>query len=380
MKQSIRLGTLGGIPIGVNWSVLLILALIAWELATYVLPAQAGSATGADWIAGALGALALLISLLVHEVSHAVVAKRNDVRVRSITLFVFGGVTQLEGQAHTPGADFRIAAVGPATSVVLAGFFAATEAVVQRASVHGLAVATLSWLWGVNLVLAAFNLIPAAPLDGGRVLRAGLWRHSGDRNRASVIAARFGRGFGGALIAFGLLGLLYSGVVGLWFVLIGYFLYSGARAEEQFARASGAVESLRVIRVMNPRPLAVPRNTTVPDLVARYLWNYRGDALAVTDENGFLAGVVTAEAVMAVPAHRRSETRLVDIAVPLAAVPLARPDGPMGDLLERMMSHDGNPALVLDAENRLVGIVSIADIQRATTLVGGAPFWGTRHR
>ncbi len=365
MRQSIRLGTFFGIAVGVNWSVILILALFAWNLADYVLPPQGGSPDAADWVAGVIGAVVLLASLLAHEVSHSLVARRNGIGVRSITLFLFGGVAQLEGEAHSPGADFRIAAVGPATSLVLAGFFAAVQAALVGAGGHGVLVDTISWLWEINVALAIFNLIPAAPLDGGRILRAGLWRHWGNRARASIAAARTGRGFAVLLIAIGLFAFVEVGIFGLWSALIGLFLYSAARAEERYAVVQGALASLNVGQVMTPHPPTVPQSATVEDLVNRHLGQYQGHAVAVIDDNGWLAGVVTAEAVHGVAPERRSATTLAQIAIPLNGVLMAHPDESMDMLLERMTSNGGRPALVLDADNRLAGVVTAADLQRA---------------
>ena len=234
MRQTIRIGTFNGIAVGVNWSVAAILALFAWELAVYVLPTHSGHADAADWMAGVIGAVVLLGSLLAHEVSHALVATHNGVRVRSITLFVFGGVAQLEGEAHTPGADFRIAAVGPGVSLLLAMTFGVFQLVAIAAGIHGLPVGVLSWLWEINLLLAIFNVIPAAPLDGGRILRAGLWQRSGDHFRASVTAARAGRFFAVILVVLGALAFVSTdSVIGLWPALIGLFLlFRGSRGRE----------------------------------------------------------------------------------------------------------------------------------------------------
>ena len=254
-----------------------ILALFVWELAVYVLPTHSGHADGADWIAGVIGAVVLLGSLLAHEVSHALVARHNGVRVRSITLFVFGGVAQLEGEAHTPGADFRIAAVGPGVSLLLAALFGAMQMAAVAAGVHGLPVGVLSWLWQINLLLAIFNLIPAAPLDGGRILRAGLWRRSGDHFRASVTVSRAGRAFAVVLIVLGLLTFVSTGsVIGLWPALIGLFVYSAARAEEEYALVQGAMANMTIGQVMTPALPSVPSRTTVVDM-ASFLWLYRGD-------------------------------------------------------------------------------------------------------
>ncbi|HMK63538.1 MAG TPA: site-2 protease family protein [Acidimicrobiales bacterium] len=371
MRQTIRLGTWFGIPIGMNWSMLVLLALFAWELAEYEFPHSPGHANAADWVAGVVGALGLLVSLTAHEMSHSLVARHNGVAVRSITLFLFGGVSQLEGEAHTPGADFRIAAVGPATSVMAAGVFGAIEALARWGGVHGLPVATIRWLWEINLVLAAFNMIPGAPLDGGRVLRSALWRRWGDQLRASVAAARAGIGFAVFLIVVGVLTFLYVGFTGLWAALIGFFLYSAARGEEQYAQVRESLVNVLVWQVMTPHPPAVPGRTTVADLVTHYLWHYRGGAVAVVDDTGMLAGVVTAEAVRSVPPGRRHEVTVAQIALPLGAVPVARQEEPMSALLERMASHEGHPALVLDSDNRLAGIVTLSDVERLASLNRG---------
>ncbi len=365
MKQDIRLGTFDGIEIGLNWSVVLILALFAWELGLYVLPAHPGHASAADWIAGVVGAVVLLASVLTHEFAHAIVSRRNDVKVRSITLFVFGGMAQLEGEAHTPGADFRIAAVGPATSLGLAAAFAATERILVALGGHGLPVATLSWLWEINLLLAIFNLIPGAPLDGGRILRSALWRRSGDRVRSSVAAAHAGRIVGIVLIVVGLLAFLSTGsVIGLWPALIGFFVFTAARAEERYTLVQAAMESLSVGQVMTSGPVVLPGRTSVAE-AAGSLWEHRRDAVAVTDDNGRVVGVATAAAVNAVPNERRPARTVTEIAIPLNQLVVARPDEPMDPVLDRMISHGGHPALVFDAGDHLVGIVTTTDIDRA---------------
>ena len=368
MRQSIRIGTFAGVDVGVNWSVLVIFALLAWELADLVFPGAYPGSRAGYWTAGIVAAVVFFLSLLAHEVSHAVVARHNGVGVRSITLWLFGGVAQLDGEAHTPGADFRIAAVGPGTSLVLAGAFGLAQLAATAAGAHGLVVGALSWLWTINLILAGFNLIPAAPLDGGRILRAGLWRAWGDRARASVAAARAGRVFGGLLIALGVVGFAYGTPVGLWPALLGWFLYSAAGAEERMARVRGGVAHLLVGQVMTPHPSAVPARSTVAELIAEHLWHAHDDAVAVTDDNGWLAGMVTVDAVRALPAERRGVTPLHDIAVPLPSLAVSRPDEPMEALLERMTTSSAQGALVLDADNRLTGIVTAADVERAAAL------------
>ncbi|HLX89534.1 MAG TPA: site-2 protease family protein, partial [Acidimicrobiales bacterium] len=285
--------------------------------------------------------------------------------VRSITLWLFGGVAQLEGEAHTAGADFRIAAVGPATSLALAIAFAGAQLAATGAGAHGLVIGVLTWLWRINLILAAFNLVPAAPLDGGRILRAALWRAWRDRQRAAVAAARAGRGFGALLIAGGLIGLVTRSPIGLWPALLGWFLYTAAGSEERVARLRGGVSQLTVGQVMTPHPPVVAAGSTVAELVGGPLAHYQGDAAAVVDDHGWLAGLVTADAVRSVPAEKRTVRRAGEIALPLAALAVARPDESMDALLDRMATATGGAALVLDALGRLAGVVTTADLVRA---------------
>jgi Zn-dependent protease/CBS domain-containing protein len=373
MKQSARAGTVRGIAVDIHWSVLLIVALFAWELAEYQLPTHPGHPDAADWVAAVVGAIVLLLSLLAHEMAHALVARRDGIQTRSITLFVFGGVTQLEGEADNPKADFRIAAVGPATSAALAGLFRGAEAIAGVATGHSLAVATLAWLWEVNLLLAGFNLIPAAPLDGGRILRAALWRHWGDRSRAAVAAARSGRYFGLALVVLGVLGLFYVGITALWAALIGFFLYSGAVAEEQVARLQGALVGLTVRQVMTPDPPAVRGSATLVAVLAMFEWRLRTGTLVVTDAAGTPTGVLTGQAVRKPSAEQRQEMTADQAAIPIALLPTARADEPARVLVARMLSHDGRPALVFDGAGRLVGVVDFHDLERAASYaIGGS--------
>jgi len=372
MRQTIRIGTFDGIAVGVNWSVAVILAYFAWGVGAYVLPTHSGHPDVADWIAGVIAAVVLLGCLLAHEMSHCLVARHNGVQVRSITLFAFGGISQLEGEAHTAGADFRIAAVGPSVSLSLAVLFGAAHSIVVATGGHGLLVAVLSWLWEIILLLAVFNLIPAAPLDGGRILRSALWRRSGDRFRASVTASRAGRVFAVVLIVLGLLAFVSTGsIVAIWPLLIGLFIYFAARGEEEYALVQAAMATLTVGQVMTAALPCVPKRTTVADM-ASLLWVYRGDVAAVADETGLLAGVVTAQAVNAVPLERRPATTSDEIAIPLSAIPVARPEEPMSALLERMASKEGHPALILDANGRVCGTISSSDVQRAVALGAGA--------
>lgn len=373
MRQSIRLGTYRGVPIGIHWSVVVIFGLVSWELADIVFPGAYAGTRVEFWIAAIVASVLFFCSLLAHEVSHAVVAKRHGVAVSSITLWLFGGVAQLGGEALTPGADFRIAAAGPGTSLLLVGAFAALQGVLNAIGVHGLIGAVASWLWKINLLLAAFNLIPAAPLDGGRILRSGIWRRSGDRTRATVLAARVGRVFGIILVAAGFfLFVTYDDIYGLWPAFLGWFLFTAARAEEGAALARRGLEGMRVGDVMTPHPPAIASSTSVADLVHRHLPWYRTDAVAVVGPTGWLEGILPIERVQHLPPLAHADTPIANLAFPIANVPVARPWEPVQELLQRMAAAGGLPAVVLDENNRLAGIVTPANLDRSLQMSGRA--------
>src|SRR5664280_1442235 len=218
MEQDIRLGRIAGIPVGMNWSIGFIFVLIAWEMADLVLPAAAPHASSAVcWTVGLAATVLFFVSLLAHEVSHAIVATHHGVAVRRITLWLFGGVSELESNALSPSADFRIAVVGPLTSLALAAVFGLARLALGHGSGTGAVLsAAIGWLAWISLALGVFNLVPAATLDGGRVLRAALWARSGDRASAAAAATRAGQGFGYLLVAFGILEFLAVGIFGLW--------------------------------------------------------------------------------------------------------------------------------------------------------------------
>src|SRR3954471_8530676 len=248
MRASISLGRIAGIRVGINASVFLIVAILVAGLATGRLPAAfPGRSIVAYVIAAIIAAVLFLASLLAHELAHSLVARRNGIEVESIVLWLLGGVAQLRGEAKTPGADFRIAIVGPLTSFALAAIFGLAAAGVASLGTAGLPFGVLAYLAATNGMLAIFNLIPAAPLDGGRVLRAALWRWRGDREAAAVTAARAGRVVGFLLVGLGLLQTFVTGTFsGIWLALVGWFLISAATAEEQQAQMGSRLSGVRV--------------------------------------------------------------------------------------------------------------------------------------
>jgi Zn-dependent protease len=379
MTASLRLGRIAGIPVGASWSVLLIAALFAWSLAGGILPGLVpGLAPSAYWFAGAIATGLFLASLLAHEVGHALVARRAGLRVRSITLWMLGGVAQLEDEPASPGDDLRVAIVGPAISLGLAVGFGVAAAALGALGVPTLAVAVLGWLALANVALAVFNLIPAAPLDGGRVLRALLWRRHGNRTRAAVTATTAGQVAGGVLIAYGLLGVLTDWGIGtLWTVLVGWFLVSAARQEREQTVVRHGLAGLRVGDIMTPTRVLAPAWFTVEALLRDQAaaWRPAGapTALPLRSWDGQPAGVVTIAALEAVPPAQRHLVRAGDVAVPAWAVAVAHPDEPVTGLLQRLRGGAG--VAVVMAGGELVGVVTQAELARAAASGLGASGW-----
>jgi Zn-dependent protease/CBS domain-containing protein len=371
VRASFYLGRITGIRIGVHWSVLVIFLILAFGLAAGRFPAaypQAGQA--AHVIAGLLTAVVFFASLLAHEIAHAVLARRNGLGVDDITLWLFGGVARLSGEARDPGAELRIAGVGPLVSFLLGGIFLLAGALLAATGYEGLVLESLTWLGGINIALAVFNAVPAAPLDGGRLLRSVIWWRTGDPLKATVWASRAGQVFGWVLVAFGLTTfVIRAGFNGLWLALIGWFLISAATAEGQLASVRSQLGGTRVRELMTPDPVTAPASMTVEDLLSSDLIRHRHSTFPLSDGGGPPAGLVTFTQIRRVPPAERATTRLRDIACPIEEVARASPDEPAAALFARLTGCPEGRALVIDGD-RLVGIVSPSDVNRALHWLG----------
>jgi Zn-dependent protease len=361
MRQSIRLGRVGGVEIGANWSVLVIVGLLAYGLSATVLPAAAAGYSAAAYVAAGVLVAALFVGcLLAHEVAHALVARYHGVGVRRITLWMLGGVSELEEEARTPGAEAAIAAAGPATSLVLGLVAGLGSSWAGAAGFGDLAVVGLRWLAGVNVVLAVFNLLPGAPLDGGRVLRAILWRLRGDRAAAQVAAGRAGVVVGLLLVAGGLALMLFAGdLSGLWFVLLGWYLTSMAVAERASAGVEAALDRLTVADIMTPDPVCAYAWEPVDRIIA----SARHRAFPVVDIDGRPVGTVELARLVRIPPALRPVRRILDVATPLVEARLVRPDD-RAAAAGRALSPV-SPLAVVVAGGRVVGVVTGVDIARA---------------
>ncbi|GAB3653043.1 site-2 protease family protein [Glycomyces tarimensis] len=376
MKATLRLGQIAGIRVGLHWSVLGVVVLLVLIVSSGMGAAYPGHSALVYIGAGVLAAALFMLSLLIHEIAHAIVARRHGVQVDDITLWLLGGVAQLKGDAPTPGADFRIAVIGPLASLLTAAAF---TALTWLSGIFGIGepwTPVLGYLAVVNVILAVFNLIPAAPLDGGRVLRAALWHLRGDRTQAAVWSARVGRAFGLFLLLIGVFGFFFGYGAGLWWVLLGLFIVVIASAEERQAQLGDALEGLRVRDVMTQDPDTAPGEANVEEFLHQTAMLRRHSAFPLLDEAGRLQGLITLNRMKAVAPEQRATTRLRDVACPPDEIPLARPDEHLNDLLRRMSESPDGRALVF-SEGYLVGIVSPSDISRAVSLRGlGVDFTG----
>src|ERR1700716_912325 len=366
MNENLSLGRIAGIHVGLNWSLLVVAALIAWSLATGIVPAQApGQTTGVYWVAGVISAFVFLASLLAHELAHSVVATRRGVRVDGITLWLFGGVSRFGSETNSPGSQALIIFVGPLTSLVLGGIFYLLAIAAGGGAPTGLLPVTLSWLGYINIVLGVFNLVPAFPLDGGRLLQSLIWLRTGDRLRATRIAARIGMGFAFLLIAYGLATFLVAGslIGGIWSVFLGWFLLSAARSEEAGALIRQALIGIRVADVMTPNPVQAPDNITVDDALHGYILASRHSTFPTHDADGRLSGLLTLAALKNVAPADRATTLVSQVVCPLDKVSMARPDDLATKLLFAPDTCSEGRTLVVD-NGRLVGIISPRDISR----------------
>ncbi|MGZ4509755.1 MAG: site-2 protease family protein [Mycobacterium sp.] len=365
MRDAIPLGRVAGFPVSVHWSVLVILWLFTWSLASTLPGVVKGYSPGAYWVAGACGALVLLASLLAHELAHAIVARRSGVAVKDVTLWLFGGVTTLGGEAKTPRAAFRIAIAGPATSLALAAVFGGLVAALHALRAAPIVVGVASWLGVINLLLGLFNLLPGAPLDGGRVLRAYLWRRHGDSVRAGIGAAHAGRVVAFVLIALGLAEFVAGGLVGgVWLAFIGWFIFAASREEETRLTTQQLFTGVRVADAMTADPHTAPGWITVEDFIHRYVLGDRHSAYPVATPDGSIVGLVTLHQLRRVAPGERAGTRVGDIALPLSAVPCATPQEPLTALLERMSAAGPRGRALVFEGARLVGIVTPTDLTR----------------
>jgi Zn-dependent protease/CBS domain-containing protein len=369
VNEGVRVGRLVGIPISIHWSWLVVAVLITWTLAATIFPDQnPGLSDTTYWVMGVVAAFLFFVCLLLHELGHALQARREGIEIDGISLWIFGGVARFKGQFPSAGAEFRIAIAGPVVSLVLGVVLMLIAwALDMPESVDGVA----AWLGFINLTLLVFNLIPALPLDGGRVLRSALWARSGDLAQATRTAASVARGFAYLLITVGLAELVLLGSFGgVWLAFVGWFLLMAASAETRYLATRQALGGLRVEDLMVREPATVREDMRLGDFVDGIVWSRRFTTYPVVD-NGRAVGLLPFRSVAEVPRSEWDARIVRDSMVPLEQMPVFDPDEPLIDALERLGGSELNRGLVLE-DGRLVGLLSITDVARALEIGGPA--------
>lgn len=359
-----KIGRLAGIELAIHPSWLVIAFLVTYSLAEFQLPAQsAGWSTTAYWLVAVATALLFFGSVLAHELSHALVAQRLGLRVEGITLFIFGGATSIDEDSRTPREEALIAVAGPAASVAIGLGLLGANLLVDQPQ----AAALLGWLGFINILLGVFNLIPGFPMDGGRVLRAILWRLRGDRLVATRNAALVGRVFAYLLIGFGVFLALRPGGIfsGIWLALIGWFLSNAAEATAAQAGVERSLKGVRVRDAMDLEPASVSPNLPVADLVQERLLRGEDRSFLVRHDDGGLAGLVTLGDVRRLPRNQWPGARVTDIMTRHADLATIGPDAPLADALRLIQSREiGQLPVVEDEARQPVGLVTRQGILR----------------
>jgi Zn-dependent protease/CBS domain-containing protein len=365
LTNSIRLFRVGGIDVGIHYSWLVIFALVTWSLAVGVFPQLVpGLADAEAWVLGVIAALLLFVSVLIHELAHSFVARARGLDARSITLFIFGGVSNLGGEAKVPATEFLVAVVGPITSFVIAGVSFVVAVAVPEVRIAAVA----SYLAFINLLLGAFNLIPGFPLDGGRVLRAIVWNATGSLRRATDIAANVGK-----LVAYGFLVLGFVRIFtaedligGVWTAAIGWFLHNAASSSQMQVVLESRLANVRVGSVVRADQTAVLPDLPVSRLIEEFLLPGNRRAVPVVTD-GRVVGMVTISDVLQVPVEARAWTTVGQVMGGRDGLVTVTPTDTLRRAFELLGEHDFEQLPVM-AEGRLVGVLTRADVMRQLQL------------
>jgi Zn-dependent protease/CBS domain-containing protein len=365
-RGTIRLALIRDIEIDAHWSWTLIVALLVWSLATAVFPTSNPGLGDATYVAMGVGAaLLLFVSLAAHELGHATQAQREGMTIEGITLWLLGGVARFSGAFPSAGAELRIALAGPAVSLVLGvALLGASLAIPLPPALDGV----LHWLGSMNLLLLAFNMIPALPLDGGRVLRAALWARSGDHAAATRRAVAIATAFGRFLVAGGIVLVLLTGALGgLWFALIGWFLLNAAAGEGMLAAGAEAAGGPHVADVTVRDPVVVPASMTVERFLDEVVTGHRHLVYPVV-EDGEPVGLASFRQALHMRPGDRAGARVEQIMAPLAEVLILDGDRPLMEAVSQLMGAPLRRALVVHDE-QWIGLLSATDALRAIELL-----------
>jgi Zn-dependent protease/predicted transcriptional regulator len=354
-----------GVPVSVGWSWFIILLLVFWSLADSFFPSTyPGLTLVAYLLMAAVATLLFFVSLLLHELSHTFRSQREGVRVRAITLWLLGGVSEMEEPLPTPAAEFRVVIAGPLASGALAAVFFGIAVGGRALGLPEELLGVPAYLAWINALLMAFNLVPALPLDGGRLLHALLWWRSGDRSTATIRAAVAGWVFAGLLAVAGVVSLVRADVVnGIWFLVLGWFVFAAGRREAAGARADRTLTRLRVRDVMAADPPTVTPAATIEDIARMAERRPDTSAYPVLDD-GSLVGLLLLQYAGAVPIEQRARVRVADVMLRPGQLPTLHPDDPLAVAVSAVSRPPGHAVVVRDGTSELIGVLSAADLSR----------------
>jgi len=361
---SVRLLRLFGFDILIHWSWLIIATLFTWSLAIGYLPdVYPAWDAGQRWVAAAITSLLFFSSVLVHELSHSVVARRRGLPVTSITLFVFGGVSSLGGEPRSAREEFWIAVVGPLTSFALAVLFGAVWLVARDQDVPAIAAVT-GYLAFINVALGVFNLLPGFPLDGGRVLRSALWGAGGNMLAATRTAATVGKVVAGVLIGVGLLSVFSGMFGGLWTAVIGWFLWNAADSSYQQLLVVNSLQGLTAGALAQRSDLRVPPDLTLQQFAEQYLLTHQQRAFFVGPEGGEAQGMITLTDLSRAPREAWGRTSVFRAMTPRERLITVTPRTPAAEALQMMAEHNVNQLPIVDGRD-VTGLLTRAALIRA---------------
>ncbi len=360
--KKIHLFTIFGFDVNIDFTWLFLAVLVTWSLARGLFPVWFGNySTATYWWMGVAGALGLFLSIVFHEFWHSMIARRFGLPMKGITLFIFGGVAEMEEEPANAKTELLMAIAGPLSSVVLGLIFLlifrAGGAIGWPEPINGVLV-YLGWL---NLVLAVFNMLPAFPLDGGRVLRSILWFAKGNIRWATRVASAIGSGFGMFLIVLGLLSFISGGfITGIWYFLIGMFIRGAALTSYRQVLVRNALSGETIAHFMQPEPVTVPPSTSIRDLVDNYIYKYHYKMFPVA-EDGNLSGCITSNEVKNIPREQWSTLRVQDVLVPCSVDTTITPDTDAMKALSLMNKTGRSRLMVVDGDH-LIGVITLKDM------------------
>ncbi len=360
MNSNLKIGQIWNIPITINYSWFLIFILVTWSLASSYFPGEYPGLGAATYtFVAVITSLLFFISVLLHELGHSWVALRNKIPVRSVTLFIFGGIAQIEDEPHTAGGEFWIAIAGPLVSFALAGIFGLLY-LIDRSST--MLAAPSVYLMRINLALALFNLIPGFPLDGGRVLRSIIWKISGSKFKATNIAAAVGQVVAYGFIAYGVL-LIFRGdfMNGIWMAFIGWFLQQASAASQAQSNFQHALQNITVEQVMQREHPQVSDLLTLRQLVDEHILNGGQRYFCVTDINGSLKGCLTLQDISRIPQQQWPFTSVGKVAIPMERMVTVTPNAPLLSALQSM-DRAGVSKVPVIQNGEVIGVLAREDI------------------